>query len=306
MAIALVPLAGSSAQAALLASDDFSYPDGSYLNSQNGGTGFTGQWLSPSFNSRYSGNAPLLIENGQVSFNPAGPSGLGDGWRQNSFRLLPFSFLPGQQYWVSFDLQSLTAGLPTRNFQGVSFYEGGGTERLFVGHSTYLGHDNSWRMVQQPGNIYQTNASTSVSSVDSMKMGVLELVVGSSSSSTIANLWVGPDTVTPVDVSRAPDATATNLMLLNVSYIAVAGDATFLLDNLKVGTAAADVMAIPEPAGLAAMAGGLVLLTLRRQNKTAAGSHQGRGQLHRFACPGGFGRGEPRFARVALTIRLGH
>jgi len=260
--LALAPLAGGSAQGALLASDDFSYPDGSHLNSQNGGTGFLGPWVSPAFNFPYSYNAPLLLENGQVAFNPAGPSGHGDSYRQNSFRLLPFSFQTGHQYWVSFDLQSLTAGLTAGNFQGISFYEGGGTERLFVGHSTYIGHDNSWRMVQQPGNIYQATASTTVSSVDSMKKGVLELVVGSSS--TTANLWVGPDTATPVDVSRVPDATAANLMLFNVSYIAVAGDATFALDSLKLGTTAADVGAIPEPTGLAVLTGGFLLLALRR------------------------------------------
>jgi hypothetical protein len=267
-ALALATLAGGSAQAALLASDDFSYPDGSHLTSQNGGTGFPGPWVSPAFNFPYSYNAPLLTRNGQVSFNPAGPNGQGDSYRQNSFRLLPFSFQPGQQYWVSFDLQSLTAGLAHANFQGISFYESGGAERLFVGHSTYLGHDTSWRMVQQPGNIYQSTASTTVSSVDSMKLGVLELVVGSSSST--ANLWVGPDTVTPVDVSRAPDGTAVNLSLLNVDYLAVAGDATFALDNLKLGTTPADVGAVPEPAALSVFTGGLLLLVLRRGTRRNA------------------------------------
>jgi hypothetical protein len=261
----VVFLASSTTRAATLASDDFSYPDGSHLNSQTGGTGFLAQWLSPAFNSLYAGNAPLLIENGQVAFNPAGNNDQGDRYRQNSFRQLPFSFQRGNQYWVSFDLQSLTAGLVNANFQGISFFDSGGTEHLFVGHSTYLGHDNSWRMVQQPGNIYPSTASTTVSSVDSMKAGVLELVVGNSS--TTANLWVGSDTVTPVDVSRVPDATASNLSLLSVSYLAVAGDATFTLDNLKLGTTAADVGAVvvPEPASIGLLAGGTLLLALRQR-----------------------------------------
>jgi len=260
--LAIVALAGGTAKAATLASDDFSYPDGSHLNSQNGGTGFLGQWLSPSFNRVYSANAPLLIEDGAVSFNPAGPSGQGDGWRQNSFRQLPFSFQRGNEYWISFDLQSLTSGMTQANYQGISLYEGGGTERLFVGHSTYGGHDDSWRMVQQPGNIYQSTASTTVSSVDAMKTGVLELVIGSSTTS--ANLWVGPDNVNPVDVARAPNATASNLHFPNVTYIAVAGDATFTLDNLKLGTTSADVGAVPEPASIALLAGGALVLARRK------------------------------------------
>jgi hypothetical protein len=260
--LALVALAAGTAKAATLASDDFSYPDGSHLNSQSGGTGFVGQWLSPSFNGPYSANAPLLIENGSVSFNSAGPNGQGSGWRQNSFRQLPFSFQRGNQYWISFDLQSLTSGMIQANYQGISLYEGGGTERLFVGHSSYIGHDNSWRMVQQPGNIYQSTASTTVNSVDAMKTGVLELIIGSPTST--ANLWVGPDDINPVDVSRAPDATASGLYLLNVTYLAIAGDATFTLDNLKLGTTAADVVVVPEPAGIALFAGGALLLARRK------------------------------------------
>jgi hypothetical protein len=97
-----------------------------------------------------------------------------------------------------------------------------------------------------------------------MKTGVLELVVGSSSST--ANLWIGSDTFSPVNVTCAPDATANNLSLLNVSYIAVAGDATFTLDNLRLGSTAADVgpMVVPEPASIGVLAGDALLLALRK------------------------------------------
>ena len=214
----------------LLATDNFSYPNGSQLNGQNGGTGFLAPWLSPPFNSNFNSNQPLLIENGLVSFNPAGPIGQGSQYRQNSFRQLPFSFQAGQQYWISFNLQSLTSAITNGNFQGVSLFDIGGTERLFIGHSTYSGNTN-WKMVQQPNGIYHTTATNSV---NSSKTAVVQLVIGSSTST--ANLWVGADNVTPVNIARTPDATANNLSLLNIAYISVAGDANFTLGNLMLGT----------------------------------------------------------------------
>src|ERR1043166_8466689 len=218
--LAFVMAVTAVARAQPLASETFSYPNGSSVEGQNGGTGFAQPWF---VSSDFTSNPRPVVQGGVAQWNPAGPATV----RQIAFRSLPFSFDVGSKIWMSFDLLAMAdAG----KWKGISLFDAPdlASERLFIGNATTVFHN-------------------------SMRRGVVEFDIGGAGAS-VADLWVGTDLLIPVDINRPPDAIATGLTLNSTQYVAVNAAGNFSANNLYFGMHPEDVggtVLIPEPASLA-------------------------------------------------------
>ncbi len=151
--------------------------------------------------------------------------------------------------WLSFDWGQVTA---QNSWGGISFFNSGNSELGKIGNT-----DNS--------GFWNVGGATPTSTVSTqgMKTGVARIVLGGAGNSTV-DLWVGA-TGSPVNVSGAALATATNMNLGDTRYFRFLGGDPQTLDNFVVGTTMADVDAIPEPS--AALLGGLGMLALLRRRR---------------------------------------
>lgn len=213
-----VSLLGSASlsYAEVLVSEDFSYADGG-LSGQNGGTGFSAAWSSSS-------NVTGGVQTGNSP----------------STRSLSTPFPASGTLWVSFDWGNTSTPTEGASYGGLTFYVGG-SERHLIGNTwPGAGHD-VWRM--------NGSGSTGVLNHPGMKTGVAKITLGTGSTSTV-ELWVGP-AGSPVDVSGAPMATATNRDLAGVDGIRINGQdfggGSQSFDNLLIGTTVADVDATDSP-----------------------------------------------------------
>jgi len=239
-ALACVSLIASAAmsQAAVIISEDFSYSNGS-LNSQNGGTGFSGAWTS--------------------STNVSGGVATGNAGSTRNFSA---SLGTMGTIWVSFDWGYTSTPTQAASFGGLTFYAAG-NEKQLIG--------NTW---PDPAShsVWGTNGTSvsSESSVGGMKTGVAKITLGGAGANNdMIEVWVGA-TGSPVDVSGAALLTATGRDLENLDSIRIngqdfVGDPGQSFDNLLIGTTMLDVDAIPEPS--AALLGGLGLLALLRRRR---------------------------------------
>lgn len=79
------------------------------------------------------------------------------------------------------------------------------------------------------------------------KTGVARITLGAGATSTI-DLWVGADTVAPVNISGTAVASLSGLTLAGVDTLRLAaGNDETSYDNLILATTSAEVGAIPEP-----------------------------------------------------------
>ena len=197
--------------AAPIASDDFTYADGA-LKGQNGGSGFSNAWSS--------------------STDVAGGVVVSGGGNNPSFRNLSSAFPTTGAVWLSFDWGHNTSGV---DYGGVTLFTSG-SEVGLIG-DVYTG---TW--------LVDGAAASSVSSLASLKTGVVRITLGAGVDDDTIDLWVGP-TGSPVDVSGAVVSTRTGLSLAGVDRIRIMGDSAQSFDNLLIGTTIGDVDAInPTPA----------------------------------------------------------
>ena len=218
-------LLGSAAlsRAEVLVSEDFTYPDGG-LNGQTGGKGFSAAWTSSS--------------------NVTGAVSTGNG---ASTRSLATPFPSSGTLWLSFDWGFAANPHPQAQFGGITFFKGA-EERFLIGDVWDTG---VWSM--------NGASATSEANHGGMKTGVAKITLGAGANSTVA-LWVGP-AGSPVDVSGAPMAMATERNLEGVDSIRIMGssfDANIhqSFDNLVIGTTVKDVDAIAVAATWSNPAGG--------------------------------------------------
>ena len=248
VAIAMLSVLGFTAtsQAAVIASDDFSYPNANDgLNGQNGGTGFSDAWST---------NNQVKVIDGVIETRPYNtPYGT---------RTLAAPIADTGTLWVSFDW-GYTSSPSANNWGGLTFFNStlpSGNERLIIGN-TY--GQTTWGVGGAGISITQTTEA----SYSGMKTGVAKITMGTGATDTI-ELWVG-EAGAPVNVSGVAMATALGLDLAGVDYIRVLGskDTVSQMDNLIIADSISDVPAvIPEPSAALLGVLGLGLMLRRRRN----------------------------------------
>lgn len=242
-----------STEAATLATENFdSYTPATGLNGSNGGTGFTSAWSA--------GGTTVVTTTGAGGSNAARGTG-----SSSASRALPatvtsvFSSNTGE-IWLSLDFVATTGNAA---FAGVNLYQGG-TERVLLGKNSYGGaaDDANW-MISANGQL----GVVSTSSFATIGTAVVRFNLAAGAGGS-ANLWIGTG-VAPVDVLGAPNVTLTGLTLSGISAIAMRGDTTFSVDDIRFGENYVDVNAVPEP-GTGLLAFGASLLLLRRRRPVSA------------------------------------
>jgi hypothetical protein len=159
---------------------------------------------------------------------------------------------PTGTIWLSFDWGQVTA---QSSWGGIAFFKNANDEISEIGKIGNTDNAGFWNT----GNA----TPTSTVSTQGMQTGVARIVLGGAGNSTV-DLWVGA-TGSPVNVSGAALATATNMNLSDTRYFRFMGGDAQTLDNFVVGTTMFDVDAIPEPSS--ALLGGLGLLALLRRRR---------------------------------------
>ncbi len=236
-------LSVGTADASIVAFDNFDYPDGSLV--PNGG------WAN------HSGTAgDLLVESGQAVVQHGTPS-------EDANK--PFATGTGAIYYgIDFSIDDLTAPFAGTDFEYFAHFSDGGTfnfvARLDVQAPTGSGD-------------YTVGIATASSTADAtwgtdLTYGtVYRAIVRYDQDGSQAQLWINPALESDTSILGA-DLTDPGL---TVSAFALrqsdsSENETIRVDNLVVGTTFGDVLhPVPEPATLALMAfGGLALLRRRR------------------------------------------
>jgi hypothetical protein len=236
LAAALATVLSFSTQAAVIASEDFSYADGPLVGA-NGGMGWSGAWHhGSSAQGQVEGNAAVLRAGRSLRDLEA-----------------PISTAAGNRVYVGFDLSILASGYA--GFVGLSLY-GGGVEALF------LGADASYRLRAEGGGDTVTAAPMAVT--DTHKYLLAEIRFNDADTFD-AYLYLDP--VDGLGLAYAsciacPSHGASwDRIRLGAGTYTPDGAPTAIFDNLVIGTQLSDVMRVPEPATLAMLGLGLLGLT---------------------------------------------
>jgi hypothetical protein len=202
----------ATANATLIASENFDYTDGG-LNGENGGSGWASAWT---------GNR--LVENGETVGN-----------NLTSFRQLADTIAhnDGDRVYISFDISA--DFVPANDFSGVSFYNDS-SEELFFG----MTFNTDAYGINWSGLSNGENGPTPSSMLDRL---VGEIIFGAVN--TTVNLFVNPTSslTTPVDTNTF----ATSTLGGSWNTVRIAGNVSNRVDNLSIGSTLQDVMNVSAP-----------------------------------------------------------
>lgn len=216
-------ITANTASAQLLATEGFTYADGSFTGA-SGGTGFDTNW----------GNANGNTESGAVTIASGATNGAG-----NIFRGLTDAFGATGSVWMQFDYR--TNG--TASYSGLQLFNGTSEIALIGGRG-----NETWQMSGG-------GAGITTSSVDSttIKTAVLQLDIGAGEIS----VWVGSGVGTIVDIEVAADLTRSGYTLAGIDTIRIGSGQSQTIDNFEYALTAADLsaVAVPEPSSMALLAG---------------------------------------------------
>jgi hypothetical protein len=258
LAFAAVP-----SPAAMVATDDFGYPDGSIAD-RSGGTGWNNEFTdepgappqAPSDWDVVFGapavSSGALVTNGSGAKREFGGAGEGviepSNEREGAFRGTGKWFLS-----VNYSVDVLF-GAGSTQWGGISSYDFG-AERIFWGMP---GQDTGTRYF----GVEESGVGTTLSSIPIAANTLYTLMVMLDFDNNVLGLWVNPDsndTESSYDVSRSYGATNWSTAV----RLASAGGANITWDNLAIATTFSE--AIPEPS--AALLGGLGALGLLRRRR---------------------------------------
>lgn len=236
----VVSLGCMTAEAAVIASDNFSYADGA-LVSGAAGVGWNGAW---SGGGAVAGGSAVLHAS------------------SDTFRTLatPISAVAGNRVYVGFDLGA--SGAVNDSFSGMSFYSGN-TEAVFLGGNAFYSMNVTGQFL----------GTTSVALDGSSAYVLAEILF------TAANAFTISMYVDPIGALGVPDLSYTGrfigggswdrVRLAAKSYPDPSNSPTGTFDNLVIGTELADVLRVPEPASLALVGIGFAGLAAARRRKPA-------------------------------------
>lgn len=226
-ALVSLSLKAGVAHAQIIASDDFSYPNGN-LAGNNQGIGWNAAWIATQGNPTVAG--------GQVNINSSAG--------QQTYRELSSFQGPGSVAWVRFAGQQFTtasAGITNNTYGGLDIYNGS-SELGLIG--------KGW-----PGPYRWTlaiNGSTQVSTQSTLSASVLYARITTTETNVmIIDLWVNPadpsiiDTVTP-NATKSFTGSGWNRIYLR-GGIGTGDTESWKFDNLAIGMTLADVAVPPSP-----------------------------------------------------------
>jgi len=221
-ALAGLSLLAGPIRAQIVASDDFSYPDGN-LNGDNGGTGWSGGWVGS--------YGTAMVVGGQVILPGAGC---------DAFRLLSSTQVAGTVAWVRFSGQLFTdtPGNNADNFWGGLFFFSGGSQVGFIGKNYAGPYD--WTLV---GGSAHVSTQSVLSASD-----IYARVVTTTNNNMTIDLWINPANPSIID-TLTPDATDTfaGNGWDRVYLRSGSGDSSqwSQFENLAIGNTLADVVGNP-------------------------------------------------------------
>lgn len=239
------------ANAAVVASDDFTYADGA-LAGASGGSGWAGAWAKrPGTNTDAvaTGVGSVTGDNSAVFDNQGA-----------SYRTISGGAISTGDIWISVDMARTDANGTASSFVGFGLLAGAppATGDPLLGTSLYVGETwagATWDL-QRGAVATGTGATTTMTN----------LVVHIDFTGGAIDLLVAPNKLAApgaADASIAAVADAFDTILFR-SGGAGATTRTLSFDNLVIGTTAADVGFVPEPASLALFGlGGLLMLRRR-------------------------------------------
>jgi hypothetical protein len=257
-----------SAHAQLLAYEGFDYTADTSLNTQNGGTGWSGAWSSTS------ANGPILVENPGFSYGALEVSGnhtviTPTNGIPTSTRTLAQSFNTGTTY-LSFLAQNLNAG--TRG--------GGIVLRDSVGQIGFVGQINgttTWG-INAGASGDQTVVATTNSAL-TLSLLVLKIEFDFNDTLDRLSLLVNPTPGDPEPGSWdaiVDDRNIGTLAALRLQSGFTSGALTTTvmgIDELRIGNTFGDVTPVPEPSSAALLLTGLaaacLVLRARRRGKAS-------------------------------------
>ncbi|MBK1816488.1 PEP-CTERM sorting domain-containing protein [Luteolibacter yonseiensis] len=245
----ILPTAGA-ASAAVLASDVFNYPAGTFsTDAWNGGTGWSGAWRDSSNNATYD---PSIGTDGRLHTESANAADRHKG----VVRTLSDSYNVAEDgtLWASVSMSVNSVG-ETGQYAWLSFMNGTAEPFRFGRHDATNTH---WGL-QASTNVPGTSPGSTIvfGRIDTL-LFKMEYVGGN----TIYSLWVNP-TGSETDLGT-PDSTLTRAGSLVFDGIRMQSRASATFDDFTLGTTFSDV--VPEPSSLLmAVSGSLLLLSRKRR-----------------------------------------
>jgi len=256
MVVAL--LSATSAQAALLAYEDFSYGTG-LLNGDNGGTGWGGSWAAAAGASivdpaiDLSGNRALAITGNNNNM---------------AYRSLASAY-SGSEVFVSMQMQLSSGTLNSNDFAALWFdtaASGAHNNRPQIGIKGDISGSNDI-FARTNGGSGSFAAGSSISAGQSFTvLGRLWKSTGTGNYDRLS-LWFNPvanDLATP-DAVFSGSAGLSSISMLGFRSANLDSGDTVLVDALRVGTTWADAMPVPEPAPLTLASCGLFVVLIARR-----------------------------------------